>query len=52
MRRPASLAASGAPYQGSWSTGAYGYDGAGNIKAIGTSGFTYVRSLGVQRKRL
>jgi RHS repeat-associated protein len=39
MRRPSSLAASG-PYA-SWGSGTYGYDGAGNIKTIGTSGFTY-----------
>ena len=25
----------------SWSSGAYGYDGAGNIKAIGTSSYAY-----------
>ncbi len=39
MRRPASLTASG-PYA-SWSSGTYTYDGAGNIKSIGTSAFTY-----------
>ena len=39
MRRPSSLAASG-PYA-SWSSGPYAYDGAGNIKAIGTATFTY-----------
>jgi RHS repeat-associated protein len=39
MRRPSSLAASG--LSASWSSGTYSYDGAGNIKAIGTSGFTY-----------
>lgn len=39
MRRPSSLAASG-PFA-SWSSGAYGYDGAGNVKTIGSSWFTY-----------
>ncbi|HSG40193.1 MAG TPA: hypothetical protein VLE27_11190 [Thermoanaerobaculia bacterium] len=39
MRRPASLSAWG-PYA-SWSSGAYAYDGAGNIKTIGASWFTY-----------
>jgi RHS repeat-associated protein len=39
MRRPAAVAASGT-YAG-WSSGPYGYDGAGNIKAMGTSWFTY-----------
>jgi RHS repeat-associated protein len=39
MRRPSALAASG-PWA-SWSSGTYTYDGAGNIKTIGTAGFTY-----------
>ncbi|HKI00774.1 MAG TPA: RHS repeat-associated core domain-containing protein [Thermoanaerobaculia bacterium] len=39
MRRPASLSASG-PYA-TWSSGAYAYDGAGNVKTIGASAFTY-----------
>ena len=39
MRRPSSLAATG-PWA-SWSSGGYSYDGAGNVKAIGTSWFTY-----------
>jgi RHS repeat-associated protein len=39
MRRPSSLSASGA--YASWSSGVYGYDGAGNIKAIGTSWYAY-----------
>jgi RHS repeat-associated protein len=39
IRRPSSLAATG-PYA-SWSSGSYSYDGAGNIKAIGPSAFTY-----------
>jgi RHS repeat-associated protein len=39
MRRPAALGASG-PYT-SWGSGSYAYDGAGNIKTIGSSTFTY-----------
>ena len=39
MRRPSALSASG-PHA-SWSSGTYSYDGAGNIKSIGTSAFTY-----------
>jgi hypothetical protein len=39
IRRPSSLAATG-PYA-RWSSGTYSYDGAGNIKAIGPSTFTY-----------
>jgi RHS repeat-associated protein len=39
MRRPSSLSASG-PYA-NWSSGTYGYDGAGNIKAIGASWYAY-----------
>lgn len=39
MRRPSALAASG-PYA-SWSSGTYAYDGAGNVKSIGTASFTY-----------
>jgi RHS repeat-associated protein len=39
MRRPAALSASGT--FAAWSSGTYAYDGAGNVKAIGTSSFTY-----------
>ena len=39
MSRPASLSASGS--YASWSSGTYGYDGAGNIKTIGSAAFTY-----------
>jgi RHS repeat-associated protein len=39
MRRPLSLSATG-PFPG-WSSGNYAYDGAGNIKTIGTASFTY-----------
>jgi RHS repeat-associated protein len=39
IRRPSSLAATG-PFPG-WSSGPYAYDGAGNIKTIGTASFTY-----------
>ncbi len=39
MRRPASLSASG--NYASWSSGTYGYDGAGNVKTIGSATFTY-----------
>jgi RHS repeat-associated protein len=38
-RRPSSFAATGA--YASWSSGAYSYDGSGNVKTIGTSWFTY-----------
>ncbi|HEX3555793.1 MAG TPA: hypothetical protein VIA62_21455, partial [Thermoanaerobaculia bacterium] len=39
MRRPASEGAAG-PYA-TWSSGAYGYDGAGNVTRIGPSWYTY-----------
>jgi RHS repeat-associated protein len=39
IRRPAAFSATG-PYA-SWSSGAYGYDGSGNIKTIGASWYTY-----------
>ena len=39
MRRPSSLSASG--LYASWSSGTYGYDGAGNIKTLGTSSYAY-----------
>jgi RHS repeat-associated protein len=39
MRRPASIATSGAATN--WSTGTYLYDDAGNIKSIGTASFVY-----------
>jgi RHS repeat-associated protein len=39
MRRPKSIATSGAATN--WSSGTYGYDGAGNIKTIGADTFTY-----------
>lgn len=39
MSRPSALAASGS--YASWSSGTYAYDGAGNVKSIGTSSFTY-----------
>jgi hypothetical protein len=39
MRRPLSVGASGT--YTSWSSGNYGYDGAGNIKTIGGATFTY-----------
>jgi hypothetical protein len=45
MRRPSSLSASG-PYA-NWSSGTYGYDGAGNIKAIGAFGTLTTRTLGL-----
>ncbi len=38
MRRPASYATTGPT---TWSSGAYAYDGAGNVLAIGGSSFTY-----------
>ncbi len=38
MRRPASYATTGPT---TWSSGAYAYDGAGNVTAIGGSSFTY-----------
>ncbi|HEV7505183.1 MAG TPA: RHS repeat-associated core domain-containing protein [Thermoanaerobaculia bacterium] len=39
MRRPSSEGASGP--SAAWSSGAYSYDGAGNITRIGTSSYTY-----------
>lgn len=39
MKRPASIATSGALQN--WSSGAYRYDGAGNIKKVGTDWFQY-----------
>ncbi len=41
MRRPAALTTSGPVPSASWSSGTYSYDGAGNIKSIGTAAFTY-----------
>ena len=39
MRRPSSLSASG--LYANWTSGTYGYDGAGNIKTIGASWYAY-----------
>ena len=39
MQRPASIATTGA--SSNWSSGAYGYDGAGNVKAIGADYYIY-----------
>jgi RHS repeat-associated protein len=41
MRRPASITVTTPASVVRWSTGNYGYDGAGNIKAIGTHTFAY-----------
>ena len=45
MARPASISTSGATLGGQpggdWATGTYGYDGEGNIKAMGSDAFTY-----------
>jgi RHS repeat-associated protein len=41
MRRPASITVTTPTAAVRWSTGSYGYDGAGNVKAIGTHTFTY-----------
>ena len=41
MRRPASITVTTPASAVRWSTGAYTYDGAGNVKAIGTHTFTY-----------
>ncbi|HEX6898270.1 MAG TPA: RHS repeat-associated core domain-containing protein [Thermoanaerobaculia bacterium] len=41
MRRPASIAVTTSGGAVRWSTGAYAYDGAGNVKTIGTHAFTY-----------
>jgi RHS repeat-associated protein len=39
MRRPASYATTGATTN--WTSGAYAYDGAGNVTAIGSNGYLY-----------
>jgi RHS repeat-associated protein len=41
MRRPASITVTTPASAVRWSTGGYTYDGAGNVKAIGTHTFTY-----------
>jgi RHS repeat-associated protein len=41
MRRPGSITATAPGGAVRWATGAYSYDGAGNVKAIGTHTFTY-----------
>ncbi len=41
MRRPASITTTTPTSVARWSTGAYAYDGAGNVKTIGTHTFTY-----------
>jgi hypothetical protein len=41
MRRPASIAVTTVGGATRWSTGAYTYDGAGNVKSIGTHAFGY-----------
>ncbi len=41
MRRPASIAVTTSGGAVRWSTGSYAYDGAGNVKTIGTHAFTY-----------
>jgi RHS repeat-associated protein len=41
MRRPASIAVTTPTSVARWSSGAYTYDGAGNVKAVGTHTFTY-----------
>ena len=42
MRRPASYATSGVlPSTDNWTSGAYAYDGAGNVTAIGSNTYTY-----------
>jgi RHS repeat-associated protein len=41
MRRPASVTTTTPASAVRWSTGAYAYDGAGNVKTIGTHTFTY-----------
>ncbi len=41
IRRPASITVTTPASAVRWSTGSYAYDGAGNVKAIGTHTFTY-----------
>jgi hypothetical protein len=41
MARPASITVTTPSVIVRWSTGAYGYDGAGNIKAMGAQTFAY-----------
>ena len=41
MRRPASTTTTTTASAVRWSTGGYAYDGAGNVKTIGTHTFTY-----------
>ncbi len=41
MRRPASITTTTPTSVARWSTGGYAYDGAGNVKTIGTHTFTY-----------
>ncbi|HEY7214041.1 MAG TPA: RHS repeat-associated core domain-containing protein, partial [Thermoanaerobaculia bacterium] len=41
MRRPGSITVTSSAGAQLWATGAYGYDGAGNVKAIGTHTFAY-----------
>ena len=41
IARPASITVTNPASAALWSTGAYAYDGAGNVKAIGTHTFTY-----------
>ena len=41
MARPAEIKALGAGGTAIWTTGAYAYDGAGNVKATGADGFVY-----------
>ncbi len=41
MRRPASIIVTTPTSATRWSSGTYTYDGAGNVKGIGTSSFTY-----------
>ena len=41
MRRPASISVTTPTSVSRWTSGTYAYDGAGNVKAIGTHTFTY-----------
>jgi RHS repeat-associated protein len=41
MRRPASISVTTPTSVSRWTSGTYNYDGAGNVKAIGTHTFTY-----------
>ena len=41
MRRPASISVTTPTAVSRWTSGTYSYDGAGNVKAIGTHTFTY-----------